>query len=148
MIQAAGISMTTYFAYGSNMSVAQMATRCPSAACRGNASLAGHDFLINCRGFGTIVPDAQSTVHGLLWTLTDPDIASLDEYEGIAVGHYRKEHFAVSFSGQTVLAMLYVATDPSPGIPEPAYIELIVAAATTRGFSTDYVRRLAKWLPP
>jgi gamma-glutamylcyclotransferase (GGCT)/AIG2-like uncharacterized protein YtfP len=140
--------MTTYFAYGSNMNVSQMARRCPSAACRGNACLAGHDFLINQRGFGTIVPDSQSTVHGLLWTLSDPDIASLDEYEGIAVGYYRKEHLAVSFAGETIVAMIYVATDSSPGIPEPAYIELIVAAATARGLSTDYVRRLAKWLPP
>ena len=140
--------MTTYFAYGSNMSVSQMARRCPSAACLGNASLAGYDFLINQRGFGSIVPDARSTVHGLLWTLSDPDIASLDVYEGIAVGHYRKERLAVSFNGETVVAMVYVATDANPGIPEPAYIELIVAAAAARGFSTDYVRRLAKWLPP
>jgi gamma-glutamylcyclotransferase (GGCT)/AIG2-like uncharacterized protein YtfP len=137
-----------YFAYGSNMSISQMARRCPSAACHGNASLPGHDFLINCRGFGTIVPDPQSTVHGLLWTLSDPDIASLDEYEGIAVGHYRKERLAVSFSGETIVAMVYIATDPNPGIPEPAYIELIVEAATACGFSADYLGRLAKWLPP
>ena len=140
--------MTVYFAYGSNMSLSQMARRCPGAVCRGNASLAGYDFLINCRGFGTIIPDPQATVHGLLWTLTDPDIASLDVYEGIAVGHYRKEHLAANFGGEEVVAMIYIATDPSPGVPESAYIERIVEAATARGFPADYVRRLAKWQSP
>jgi gamma-glutamylcyclotransferase (GGCT)/AIG2-like uncharacterized protein YtfP len=140
--------MTTYFAYGSNMSVSQMARRCPSAACRGNASLADHDFLINDRGFATIVPKAQSTVYGILWTLSESHIVSLDEYEGIEVGHYRKEQIAVCFNGQTVVAMVYVATDSNPGIPEASYIECIVDAATAHGLTLDYIGRLAKWLPP
>jgi len=139
--------MTAYFAYGSNMSVLQMMTRCPLADCRGNASLADHDFLINQRGFATIVPKAQSTVYGILWTLSESHIASLDEYEGIAIGHYRKQQIAVSFNGQTVAAMVYVATDSNPGIAEAAYIEGIVGAATAQGLTSDYVRRLSAWLP-
>ncbi|TRZ97472.1 MAG: gamma-glutamylcyclotransferase [Rhodocyclaceae bacterium] len=140
--------MTDYFAYGSNMSESQMMRRCPQASLSGKATLAGHDFLINGSGFATIVPEAQTTTFGILWTLSDSDILSLDEYEGIDAGHYVKERRAVLFNGQTVMAMVYIATDSNPGVPERSYLESIVDAASAHRLPPDYVRRLAEWLSP
>ena len=139
--------MTDYFAYGSNMSVSQMMRRCPQSSLSGNATLAGHDFLINGKGHATIIARTETTVFGLLWTLTDSDIRSLDDYEGIAVGYYVKERKAVRFNGQQVMALVYVATDANPGIPELPYLQGIVEAATAHRLPADYVKKLATWRP-
>ena len=80
-----------YFAYGSNMDVRQMAFRCPDAVILGSASLAAHAFLINTRGFATVIPAANQVVHGVLWEISPTDDESLDRYEGVASGFYRKD---------------------------------------------------------
>jgi hypothetical protein len=62
-----------YFAYGSNMDLAQMSNRCERAATVSAAKLPSHRFIINSRGVATIVPDPSSTVQGLLWRITKAD---------------------------------------------------------------------------
>src|SRR5512139_1628704 len=74
-----------YFAYGSNLNVQQMALRCPHAANPRPATLADHDWLINERGVATVEPFDGSLVHGVVWQLTDHDLATLDSAEGVPV---------------------------------------------------------------
>lgn len=50
--------MQSYFAYGSNLNVTQMARRCPDATDPRPATLADHDWLINERGVATVEPSA------------------------------------------------------------------------------------------
>ena len=83
-----------YFAYGSNLCVQQMARRCPDAADPRPATLADHDWLINERGVATVEPFAGSEVHGVLWWLTDHDLATLDSAEGVPV-RYRRDRLTV-----------------------------------------------------
>ena len=75
----------TYFAYGSNLCVQQMAQRCPDAVDPLPATLADHDWLINERGVATVEPFVGSEVHGVLWHLSDRDLATLDSAEGVPV---------------------------------------------------------------
>jgi hypothetical protein len=66
----------SYFAYGSNLSVEQMAVRCPDATNPRPATLDDHDWLINERGVATVDPFRGSKVHGVLWQVSDRDLAN------------------------------------------------------------------------
>ena len=69
----------SYFAYGSNLCVRQMAQRCPEAVNPRRAVLSDHDWLINQRGVATVEPLHGTKVHGVVWDLSDRDLALLDK---------------------------------------------------------------------
>ncbi|HXF95143.1 MAG TPA: gamma-glutamylcyclotransferase family protein, partial [Gemmatimonadales bacterium] len=122
------MSDVPYFAYGSNLSRERMARRCPGAALLGTARLAGHRFVINRRGYATVVPEPGATVYGVLWDLSETHGALLDRYEGVEQGLYRREPCRVEpvAGGRPVDAWLYVAADRAPGTPRSGYLDLIL----------------------
>ena len=136
-----------YFAYGSNMDLVQMSNRCERAATVSTAQLPSHRFIINSRGVATVVPDRASTVRGLLWRLSEEDQRSLDRHEGVVQGLYRKAFMKVNVSsGRKVRALVYVATDSTPGEARPGYMEKIVSAAEECGLPQTYIDQLKPWL--
>ena len=139
-----------YFAYGSNMDERQMALRCPKAKLVGRAQLNGHSFLINQRGVASVVPVNKRVVHGLLWTITGGDEKSLDRYEGVANELYRKCILPVAQEGSdaSMDALVYVASNSTPGVPRPGYLEKICQAAKEHGLPPTYVSELESWLRP
>ena len=137
-----------YFAYGSNMDLAQMAERCPGARVVDGAVLEGRRFIIAARGYASVVPAPGDAVFGLLWDLTPEDEASLDGYEGVRPGLYHKDECVVlTTGGRNVRALLYLAAEIGTGDPQPGYLEAIVAAARHHGLPEDYVARLEGWFP-
>lgn len=137
---------TRYFAYGSNLDTAQMAHRCPAARCLGLAVLEGYRFMIMSRGYATIVPQAGALVHGLLWSLTPEDVASLDRYESVDKDHYRKQAVTVDATGLGAMPVLtYIARDTVPGRPSAGYLERIVGAAEVHGLPGEYIAELRSW---
>ena len=68
-----------YFAYGSNMSQAQMESRCTGGQALGQAVLHDWRFLINTRTYATIEAEPGAVMHGVLWSLTQEHIDSLDK---------------------------------------------------------------------
>jgi len=136
-----------YFAYGSNMDLVQMSNRCERAATVSTAQLPSHRFIINSRGVATVVPDRASTVRGLLWRISEEDQRSLDRHEGVVQGLYRKAFMRVNVSsGRKVRALVYVATDSTPGEARPGYMEKIVSAAEECGLPQTYIDQLKPWL--
>lgn len=135
---------TLYFAYGSNMDPGQMARRCPGAHALGRASLAGHGFRINSRGVATVVPEVRGLVHGVLWRLNAAHVATLDRYEGVASGEYRRQRLAVR-AHEPCEALVYVASEQRGGTPRAGYLERVVAGAVHFGLPYDYVSRLESW---
>lgn len=134
-----------YFAYGSNLSLAQMARRCPGSRAGGPATLHGWRFRIMGRGYATIVREPGAVVHGLLWNLQAGDEKALDEYEGVAEGHYTKETVEVGVGAGKLKAMVYVGTDAAPGRPAAGYLERVTAAARDLGLPDAYVAELEGW---
>ena len=135
-----------YFAYGSNIDHAQMSQRCPEAVVFATARLSGYRFIINARGVATIVPQASSAVYGILWTITEADEQSLDNYEGMRWGTYKKMLVNVEVAAeQSFRALAYVASDSTPGSPRDNYIENILAAAAQYGLPDKYVEELTSW---
>ena len=135
--------MQPYFAYGSNMDTEQMAHRCPGAERVGVAVLPEYRFLINAWGVGTVVPAEQGSVFGLLWRLSDNDVESLDSYEGVASGDYRREYLTVDADGDQIHALVYVASNVTPGKPRPGYLEGVLRAATDVGLPKAYLAELS-----
>jgi len=132
-----------YFAYGSNMDVQQMAVRCPDAVVVGTACLPGHRFLINTHGVATVVPAQGEAVHGVLWEVSKADEASLDYYEGVAAGFYRKVIARVRLdNGNVADALIYLARDDKPGHARPGYLERVVAAAECHLLAHEYIKAL------
>lgn len=122
-----------------------MGERCPGAAVLGQAVLPGREFRIAATGYGDAAPGAapERLLYGLLWELDPRDEASLDAFEGVPEGLYRKEYTTVrAEDGGEVPVMLYRATNPAPGTPVPGYLEGIIAAAESLGFPADYVGEL------
>ncbi|KAF5532981.1 AIG2 family [Fusarium mexicanum] len=84
-----------YFAYGSNLWLQQMASRCPESYYIGRAVLMDHRWQINSRGFANIIPCSGYNVHGLVYQVSVDDEARLDRNEGVHSGAYTKSYHSV-----------------------------------------------------
>ena len=131
-----------YFSYGSNMASAGMAERCAAPSVLGVATVPGYRFGIAKQGYATMVPEPGSSVHGLLWSLTEEDLAALDHYEGVPAGHYTRTTIPVQFGGKPMEAQVYLAADPTPGTPRPGYLEMVIAAARELDLPPEYIAML------
>lgn len=140
---------TAYFAYGTNMSRAQMAYRCPGAGLVQTAVLRDHRFLIANHGFGTVAPQRAAEVHGVLWLVTADDERALDRYEGVDEGLYQRDrrHVHVRVAGATdaVEALVYVAPAAAPGRPRVGYLQQVIAGALAHGLPEAYLTQLRGW---
>ena len=137
--------VTPNFAFGINMDVDAMRTRCPSAVMRGAAWLAGYRFQITRHGVATVVASRDTGVHGVLWMLKPQDEAALDWFEGVDDGFYEKRWARVVHQGRLQVARLYVACEHRQGIPRPGYLETILAAARERELPASYCAELVRW---
>jgi phage replication-related protein YjqB (UPF0714/DUF867 family) len=140
------LSRHSYFAYGSNLCVQQMARRCPGAANPRPAMLADHDWLINERGVATVEPFDGSEVHGVVWRLTDHDLAILDSAEGVPV-RYRRDRITVHTDDGPSEAWVYIDHRVDPGAPRPGYLERIVDGALHHGLPQPWIEFLKRWDP-
>ncbi len=131
-----------YFAYGANIIAADMARRCPAAREIGTAVLPGWRFIVARGGYTTLVPDPAARVVGVLWSLTPACERTLDAFEEIDGGLFRRD--AIVVAGEP--ALVYLAADTAPGRPRAGYLEAVIAAATARGFPRDYVEELRGWI--
>lgn len=90
-----------YFAYGSNLSSTQMASRCPRATAVGLAHLPGWDWIINERHYANVVrrptqkegkikkKDECPGVYGVLYRLPPADEITLDICEGVPLAYQK-----------------------------------------------------------
>ena len=135
-----------YFAYGSNLSVAQMAKRCPDASDPRPATLADHDWLINERGVATVEPFDGSQVHGVVWRVSERDLATLDSAEGVPV-RYRRDRLTVQTQDGPAQAWVYIDHRIEPGAPRPGYLERVIDGAAHHGLPQRWLEFLKRWDP-
>ena len=135
-----------YFAYGSNLCVKQMAQRCPDAGDPRPAVLSDHDWLINQRGVATVEPVAGNQVHGVLWQISDGDLATLDSAEGVPV-RYRRDKLTVHTDDGPRPAWVYIDHRVTPGPPRPGYLPTIINGAEHHGLPQRWIDFLHRWDP-
>lgn len=145
--------MPTYFAYGSNLDPEQMARRCPSARVVGCATLADHRLAFprpaddwDDAGVAGIDPTPGETVEGVVYELSDDDLAVLDEYEAIGNGDYRRERVRVTLQPTGVVIELWsYYANPAPDGPFPPsrrYLDALIRGARHHGLPARYVGML------
>ena len=123
-----------------------MAARCPDALDPRPATLADHDWLINERGVATIDAFAGSLVHGVVWDVSDRDLATLDSAEGVPV-RYRRDKMTVQTAAGTSPAWVYVDHRTEPGPPRDGYLERIIDGALHHGLPDRWIEFLKRWDP-
>jgi gamma-glutamylcyclotransferase (GGCT)/AIG2-like uncharacterized protein YtfP len=111
-----------YFAYGSNLSLEGMASRCPDSEPVGRATLDGWALTFN--GVADIERLEGARTHGALWRISDRDLERLDSYEGYP-GLYRRELVTVRTEQGEIAAVTYVMNDAYVGLPSSSYYEVI-----------------------
>lgn len=121
--------MKLYIAYGSNLNVAQMKHRCPTA------KLAGTGILENCaldfrrmssQAYATIHPQKGSYVPVAFWDIEQADEKSLDAFEGYPRFYYKRNLPLSSSDGFKREAMIYIMNDMAvPGTPSRFYVRTI-----------------------
>ena len=142
----AGATYTLYFAYGSNMNEAQLKMRCPTSPFLCRAVLPEHRFVITSRGYASVVPHAGGKAHGVLIALTEPDERSLDRYEGVAEGMYRRAWLdVVTEFGYSVPALIYIDDIGGEGPPKPGYLERILDGARRHALPPDAIAEIEGW---
>ena len=125
-----------YFAFGSNLDIAQMSRRCPTAVPVGPYTLINARLVF--RGVADVIAEKGFEVPGGLWRITPEDELALDRYEGFDPVHpergmYDKEVLTLADlpDGEDEL-MLY--TMNSVGIYPPSFYYLNVIKQGYRDF--------------
>ena len=77
-----------YFAYGSNLDVLQMQSRCPKASPLGSAYFPNWKLVF--RGVADIEPEEGAMLPVGIWEITKDCLAALDLYEGVSHGLYKR----------------------------------------------------------
>lgn len=141
-------SLILYFAYGSNMAPQRLQARTPSARVVGTAMLRGRRLSFHklSREDGSGKCDVPLTgnpddiVHGVLYTLHEEELSSLDNYEGVGFGYEREALEVTRSDGETVLAETYVATLIRSGLlPYCWYREHVLRGARYHKLPAAYV---------
>ena len=144
------MSLPPYFAYGSNMASSQMADRCPGAVYLGVARLPGYrlafDAWSNRRGglVADVLPAPGLDVWGVVWEVTEEHAESLDRYEGVARGQYRRQDMRLqSTAGEAVEAFAYVICDPGEeGPTTDGYQAILLEGAREHGLPPYWVKAI------
>lgn len=117
-----------YIAYGSNLNLAQMATRCPSARVYAKGILNNWELVYRGaekNSHATIKRKSGSIVPVLVWEIQSIDEYRLDIYEGYP-RYYFKKNIMVDIEGEKKKAMVYIMDERRlPGRPSISYVENI-----------------------
>lgn len=138
-----------YIAYGSNLNVRQMKTRCPNAKILGTAKLKGWELLFKGSKSGsylTIEKKENAIVPVVIWEVDKTDEKALDRYEGYPTFYYKKD-IKVQYKGirtgnrRTVTAFAYIMHEERQTVYQafststPALTVTIPFILTSRYFS-------------
>ncbi|TLU67112.1 gamma-glutamylcyclotransferase [Thalassotalea litorea] len=136
-----------YFAYGSNMSIARLTARVPSATPIGIYSLAQHDLRFHksshdgsgkCDAYFTANPD--DVVHGVVFTIDPEQKPDLDAIEGVGKGYEIKAVQVSTNKGESIAAFSYYATDIDASLsPYCWYLNHVLIGAKQASLPASYI---------
>jgi hypothetical protein len=126
------------------MDVNAMGRRCPRSKALGLARLERHRLALMREGWLTAVRASSSAVHGVLWDLALSDIPALDHHESLSQGLYVKLTQSVIAERGPKQAIVYIGANSGPGVPRPAYIAEVLAAARSWRLPAEGVAALER----
>ena len=136
------IKRPLYFAYGSNMLLERLENRVQKVQRVGPFILTGYELCFNCgwpkTAYANIVPKEGAKVEGVLYRLTERQIAHLDYCEGYP---YNYEKFYLT-SGDDIIFGYWSRNErfkPDPdALPQLGYINVMLDGALENGLKTTY----------
>ena len=138
-----------YFAYGSNMSLARLLKRVPSAVPLGCHILKEHDLRFHkwcadgsgkCDAYFTANTD--HAIHGALFEIDPNQKAALDRAEGLGDGYDEKEVTVIAGDQSSIRAMTYVATNIVENLqPYSWYLNHVLIGASETSLPIGYIQR-------
>jgi gamma-glutamylcyclotransferase (GGCT)/AIG2-like uncharacterized protein YtfP len=137
-----------YAAYGGNMDPALMAERCPHSPQQGTGWLEGWRLTFGGEDIGwegplaTVVEDVAERVFVVLYEISHLDERSLDRWDGVTLGYFRKTRVRVETLDGDTPAWLYVLNAYEGGLPSERYLAMLADAAEKAGAPADYVADL------
>ena len=136
--------MKYYFAYGSNLNLTQMNSRCPESRKIGRSMLNGYRLRF-CKhhktehGYMTIEKADNICVPIGIFEISDNDENILDRKEGVTCHCYRKEMIDVDFNGEKVNGLVYIMENPKKAIPQKDYYERVKQGYKDFEFDLSYL---------
>src|SRR5258708_4106723 len=149
-----------YFAYGSNMDPDQARERCPGHQVVGLAALRDHRLIFPLYsnrwsgGVASVQLHHGETVWGVLYELTESDLASLDTWEGFRGpgdqhNVYDHEHVTVELVRpddgsipRRVRSSIYLARPSNASPPSRRYLDAILRGARHHRLPEEYIAKL------
>lgn len=141
------MSKRLYVAYGSNLNIAQMRFRCPTAKLYGTGTIEGYELQFKGHpqsAFATIAPKEGASVPVAVWDIQPRDEKFLDRYEGYP-SHYFKQDVPVQLDGEEVTAMVYIMNlKMQYGLPTPDYYRTVYEGYKNCGLDTAVLDEAVK----
>ncbi|NGP89720.1 gamma-glutamylcyclotransferase family protein [Fodinibius halophilus] len=140
-----------YFAYGSNLLTSRLKKRVPSASKLNNALLPDYSLTFNKKskdgsGKCSIIPNAGSVVHGVIFEIDENEKYRLDRAEGLGFG-YNEEEITVYVGEKPIDTFTYIAskshTDNSLSLYH-WYKTLVLEGAREHSLPEDYIGKIQK----
>ena len=135
--------MKLYVAYGSNLNIAQMALRCPTAEIYETGVLRNWELIYRGNRIGayaTIRRHKGSYVPVAVWSIKDADEHKLDIYEGYPTLYF-KQNVIVELPHLRKKAMVYIMdTRRLPGIPSSSYVQTVKQGYLDNNLDLKYLQ--------
>ena len=139
-----------YIAYGSNLNIPQMRTRCPGARIIGTSEIQGYRLLFKGSKTGsylTIEPQEGASVPVAAWEVSAENEAALDRYEGFPTFYYKKER-ELPIKGirtgrvRRRKVFVYIMHEDRPlGLPSEFYMETCRQGYRSFGFDEAFLEQ-------
>lgn len=136
--------MKYYFAYGSNMDLLRMLSRCPEAQIYMAGELSGYKltFIKNSSGKGVanIIKDPESYVEGAIYKVSLKDLLALDRFEGHPTV-YRRETVTINTGYSEIEAITYIMTSTykTETLPSDEYLNYLLTGCGHWGIRKERV---------
>ena len=138
-----------YFSFGSNMDREQMKKRTPLAEYVGVGHVVDHDLVFNRKGsyrpggVASIVPKAGVNAYGVIWAISDDELAEMDRIETLRLMSAWEKWLLGKM--ERISRQVYVAFPQGNILADQPYLELIIAAAEKANLPTEWIERLRKY---
>lgn len=143
-----------YLAYGSNLNIAQMKRRCPTAIPVGTAFIKDYRLMFKGSKSGSYLTIEKAEGYKVpvgVWKIEDSDERSLDIYEGYPTFYY-KEEFEIEFISikrklkHQAKALVYIMDEKRVlGLPSQNYVLTCLEGYKSFGFDAQYLKEALKY---
>ncbi|TDH04116.1 hypothetical protein EPR50_G00149080 [Perca flavescens] len=141
-----------YFAFGSNLLKERLQLANPSATFFTTGRLKDYELNFGLwekhvdnswhGGVATIKSCPGAEVWGVIWTLSNENLPSLDNQEGVSQGKYSPLEVSVETENGLMLCRSYQMNNFHACPPSPQYKQVVCLGAEQNGLPGDYLKRL------